>query len=60
MADFEEMYAKLFNKLTDVIEELQQVQRQTEDMYIQSREGRIILVERDTDEKKTQSTKNVL
>lgn len=60
MVDYEEMYAKLFNKLTDVIEELQQVQRQTEDMYIQSREGQIILVDRDTDEKKTQSAKNVL
>lgn len=30
MADYQQMYLKLFNKVTDVIEELQQVQRETE------------------------------
>ncbi len=34
MNDYEEMYKKLFNKITDVIEELKEVQQQTEEMYI--------------------------
>ena len=34
MNDYEEMYKALFNKITDVIEELKEVQRQTEEMYI--------------------------
>ena len=34
MNEYEEMYKKLFNKITDVIEELKEVQKQTEEMYI--------------------------
>ena len=34
MNDYEEMYKTLFNKITDVIEELKKVQQQTEEMYI--------------------------
>ena len=34
MDKYEEMYKKLFNKITDVIEELKKVQQQTEEMYI--------------------------
>ena len=34
MNDYEEMYKALFNKITDVIEELKKVQQQTEEMYI--------------------------
>ena len=34
MNEYEEMYRKLFNKITDVIEELKEVQKQTEEMYI--------------------------
>jgi hypothetical protein len=57
MPDYQEMYAKLFNQITNVIEELQQIQRQTEELYMQSKEPKIILVEHDTTEKKTHSTK---
>jgi len=32
--DYEKMYYKLFNKITDVINELQAVQQETEDMFI--------------------------
>ncbi|MEA5024267.1 hypothetical protein SDC9_09377 [bioreactor metagenome] len=35
MANYSEMYHILFNKITDIIEELQDVQRQTEEMYLQ-------------------------
>lgn len=38
MADYRKMYLNLFNKVTDVIEELQQIQRETEDLYIKGRE----------------------
>lgn len=36
MINYSEMYHILFNKITDIIEELQEIQRQTEEMYIQS------------------------
>jgi len=34
MSEKEELYFTLFNKITDIIEELKEVQRQTEEMYI--------------------------
>ncbi len=34
LQDYEKLYFQLFNKITDVIEELQDVQRQVEDAYI--------------------------
>lgn len=34
MADYEKMYYKLFNKITDIIKELEDVQKETEEMYI--------------------------
>ncbi len=35
MADYKEMYFKLFNKISDVIEDLQEIQNQAEEMYIE-------------------------
>ena len=34
MADYQAMYAVLFRKITAVIEDLQNTQRQTEEMYL--------------------------
>lgn len=34
MPDYRNMYFKLFNKLTNVIEELQQIQQETEELYM--------------------------
>lgn len=34
LQDYETLYFQLFNKITDVIQELQDVQRQAEDAYI--------------------------
>jgi len=47
------MYFELFNKITDVIIELQEVQRKTEEMYLNSEEPQIIELKRvfDCDEK---------
>ncbi len=36
MADYQMMYTVLFQKITDVIEELQNIQRETEEMCISS------------------------
>lgn len=36
MADYQKMYVRLFNKVTDVIEALQQVQKDTEQLYVES------------------------
>ncbi|MEG1952698.1 MAG: hypothetical protein RR115_00515 [Hydrogenoanaerobacterium sp.] len=35
MPDYKKMYAVLFNKITDTIEELQKIQCETEKMYIE-------------------------
>ncbi|AGA68297.1 hypothetical protein Desdi_0772 [Desulfitobacterium dichloroeliminans LMG P-21439] len=42
MTNYSEMYLILFNKITDIIEELQNVQRQTEEMYIQCQKGETV------------------
>lgn len=34
MADYQAMYSALFNKITDVIEDLKLIQQQTEEMHI--------------------------
>lgn len=47
MADYQQMYLKLFNKVTDVIEELQQVQRETEELYIQCEETELTVLKPD-------------
>ncbi|MBQ9970243.1 MAG: hypothetical protein IJP15_07085 [Oscillospiraceae bacterium] len=38
MPDYQKLYTTLFNKITDIIEELQEVQRLTEELYLQSEE----------------------
>lgn len=41
------MYFTLFNKITDIITELEELQQQTEEMYIQTKEQEIILMKKD-------------
>ena len=38
MPDYQKLYTTLFNKITDIIEELQEIQRLTEELYLQSEE----------------------
>ena len=38
MPDYKEMYFKLFNKITDVIEELKDIQLKMEEQYEEDRE----------------------
>jgi len=37
---YEEMYYKLFNKITDIIDALQTVQAETEEMFLRQEPGR--------------------
>lgn len=43
MPDYQKVYHVLFNKITDVISELQSVQQQTEELYINGEEQVIAL-----------------
>jgi hypothetical protein len=43
------MYTELFNKVTVIIEQLQEIQQQTEQMYIESPEPKIFLIKREDD-----------
>ena len=52
MADYKKMYTTLFNKITDVIEELQAVQKETEELYIDSPESRLIDFQSENDSTK--------
>lgn len=45
MADYKSMYHKIFNKVSDVIAELQIVQQQTESMYLEAGEPNIKIIE---------------
>jgi len=44
MVHYEQMYRILFNKMTDIIEEIQEIQRQTEEMFIQGKDSEFILL----------------
>lgn len=52
MPDYQAMYAVLFRKITAVIEDLQDVQRQTEEMYISSNppDIRVLNIDKTEDE----------
>lgn len=45
MVDYKKMYAKLFNKVSDVICGLQDIQRETEEMYINSGEPTLLVLD---------------
>jgi len=57
MTDYQKMYIKLFNKITNVIEELQEIQRQTEQLYMDNKDSEIILLEPLINEKEAHATK---
>lgn len=39
--NYKEMYIKLFNSVTDIIESLKKIQEETEKMYIESEENAV-------------------
>ena len=38
MADYKQMYFKLFNKLTDIAEEIKQIQAEAEEIFLETEE----------------------
>lgn len=44
MADYKKMYYTLFNAVTDAVENLQQAQRQAEEMFVSDTENQIRLL----------------
>ena len=38
MSEYKDLYYKLFNRITDIIEELKELQREAEEMYINSQQ----------------------
>lgn len=55
MPDYKEMYIQLYNKITDVIEELQQIQRKTEELYIKTGEPKLVLMKSEQDKEQAHS-----
>ncbi|MGE4213457.1 MAG: hypothetical protein AB7E42_01605 [Anaerotignaceae bacterium] len=51
MTDYKKMYFLLFNKITDIIKDLQDIQQQAEEMYIVQEESSLRLVELSNKEK---------
>lgn len=50
MSNYNEMYIMLFNKITDIIEELQQIQCQTEELFIRDGDPKLMLLKSCKDE----------
>ena len=50
LPDYSAMYKKIFNGVTDAINLLQQLQRDTEDMFIESPESNIVELRKDQTE----------
>lgn len=50
MPDFEAMYDRLFNKITDAVRILQQAQQERETEFIESEDGRLLLLQTEDEE----------
>jgi hypothetical protein len=51
MADYKKMYLTLFNEVTDTISKLQEAQKKTEQIYIETDKPTARLIKRDDDDK---------
>ena len=49
MADYKRMYTKLFNTVTDTIQNLQAAQVETEEMFVSQKEPKITVLNQDND-----------
>jgi hypothetical protein len=50
MADYQKMYHSLFNDVTDTIQKLQEAQRKTEEIYIQTDKAPVKPIHRSDDD----------
>lgn len=48
MEDYKSMYYKLFNSTTEAIAVLQQAQKETEEMFMEAGEPKLIVIESET------------
>lgn len=55
MPNYKKMYYKLFNKITNVIDELQEIQRETQEMYTTCSKAKIVLLNDNNDKKDDES-----
>ena len=55
LADYKKMYSMLFNKITEVIEQLQEIQKQTEDLFINSPDSQLIEMKPESGENDSKS-----
>jgi len=55
MPDYQKMYFALFNTVTDVIHELQEAQRKTEQMFIDSSDPNLTVINGSINDEKTPS-----
>lgn len=51
MSDYKQMYYKLFNRITEIIEELKEIQQQAEEMYISNSDNKISIISSDKNHK---------
>ncbi|MBE6895218.1 MAG: hypothetical protein E7483_06445 [Ruminococcaceae bacterium] len=59
MADYKSMYYTLFNKVTDVIGDLQEIQQLCEQMYIESEEKTVNIRLAEKTEKEANDSKQL-
>lgn len=55
MPNYKKMYYKLFNKITNVIDELQEIQRETQEMYTTCSKAKIVLLNDNNDKNDDES-----
>lgn len=55
MPNYQEMYRVLFREVTRVIEQLQAIQRETEELYMDSGEAPVVLIKQEGDFHKSAS-----
>lgn len=51
MPNYKKMYYKLFNKITNMIDELQEIHRETKEIYTNCSKPKIILLNDNNDKK---------
>lgn len=50
MADYKSMYFLLFNQISDIITQLENIQKQAEEMYVESEKASLLIYNKESDE----------
>ncbi len=54
MSNYKKMYYRLFNRISDVIDELKEIQQETEEMFIENQNPNIIKVKNNYEKRENQ------